>query len=143
MKRMVVGYLFTEDLSEVVLIQKKRPDWQAGKFNGVGGHIEPSDGFPIKAMIREFKEETGIEFNTWEPLGVMQGGFSWKLYLFTGQMHGLTAGSLQTLTDEVPKLVPVNALPNNIVGNLIWMVPLARDKFRDISLSAVRVTYIK
>jgi 8-oxo-dGTP pyrophosphatase MutT (NUDIX family) len=45
----------------IVLIRKNRPEWQAGKLNGVGGKIEPGE-LPEAAMAREFLEETG--FNT-------------------------------------------------------------------------------
>ena len=41
MERMVVGFAFTEDRRSVILIRKNRPEWQAGRLNGVGGHIEP------------------------------------------------------------------------------------------------------
>ena len=56
----VVGFLFNPDMTEVVLIKKNRPDWQKGLLNGVGGKIESGED-PITAMIREFKEETGIK----------------------------------------------------------------------------------
>ena len=59
MKHYVIGFAFSEDLSEVVLISKNRPAWQAGLYNGVGGHIEPGE-YCIEAMIREFQEETSV-----------------------------------------------------------------------------------
>jgi 8-oxo-dGTP diphosphatase len=43
----------------VVLIRKVKPDWQAGKLNGVGGKIEPGETSKT-AMAREFHEETGV-----------------------------------------------------------------------------------
>jgi 8-oxo-dGTP diphosphatase len=43
----------------VVLIRKVKPDWQAGKLNGVGGKIEPGET-STTAMAREFHEETGV-----------------------------------------------------------------------------------
>ncbi len=55
----VVGFAFTEDRSQVVLIRKNRPEWQVGKLNGVGGAISPNeDG--ISCIVREFQEETGV-----------------------------------------------------------------------------------
>lgn len=33
----VAGLAFSTDLQHVALIKKNRPDWQAGKFNGIGG----------------------------------------------------------------------------------------------------------
>jgi 8-oxo-dGTP diphosphatase len=40
MIKYVVGFLFNEGKTKVVLIKKNRPDWQKGYFNGVGGKIE-------------------------------------------------------------------------------------------------------
>lgn len=42
---------------KVLLIEKKRPKWQEGKLNLVGGKIERGET-PIDAAIREFDEET-------------------------------------------------------------------------------------
>lgn len=55
--RLVVGFVFRG--KEVVLILKNRPDWQAGRLNGVGGRVEAGES-PKEAMVREFKEETGL-----------------------------------------------------------------------------------
>ena len=56
---------------DVLLIRKNRPDWQAGKLNGVGGKIEPGE-FPIEAMVREFQEETGHLEADWDYLLELQ-----------------------------------------------------------------------
>lgn len=50
---------------EVLLVRKNKPEWQAGKLNGIGGHIEPGEE-PKEAMIREFLEETGECITNWE-----------------------------------------------------------------------------
>ena len=55
----VVGYCFDPYFEHVVLIEKARPEWQAGKLNGVGGKIEPKET-PRRAMVREFQEEAGV-----------------------------------------------------------------------------------
>jgi 8-oxo-dGTP diphosphatase len=57
-KRMVVGFLFAD--SDVLLVQKMKPDWQKGFWNGVGGKDEDGEE-PIDAMVREFREETKID----------------------------------------------------------------------------------
>ena len=54
----VLGFAFNETKEKVALIKKLKPDWQKGKFNGVGGKLEPEE-LPMEAMVREFKEETG------------------------------------------------------------------------------------
>jgi len=61
MTHYVCGFMFSGDYKQVLLIKKKRPDWQAGKWNGIGGHVEDSDESPAHAMAREFREETGVE----------------------------------------------------------------------------------
>jgi 8-oxo-dGTP diphosphatase len=40
MNKYVVGFLFNSDTNKVCLIKKNRPQWQKGRLNGVGGHIE-------------------------------------------------------------------------------------------------------
>jgi 8-oxo-dGTP pyrophosphatase MutT (NUDIX family) len=45
---------------EVLLIEKKKPAWQAGRYNLPGGKIEPEETIH-KAASRELQEETGIE----------------------------------------------------------------------------------
>jgi len=63
MKRMVLGFAFNPLDNTVLLILKARPDWQAGKLNGVGGKRECDGALgwedPFMAMAREFHEETG------------------------------------------------------------------------------------
>lgn len=54
----VVGFAF-DYLRRVWLIRKNRPEWQAGKLNGIGGKIEPNET-SIEAMSREFMEEAGV-----------------------------------------------------------------------------------
>ncbi len=61
---LVVGFLFSEDFSYVVLIEKSKPEWQAGRLNGVGGKIEEGEE-PLDAMRREFKEEAGLDIQHW------------------------------------------------------------------------------
>ena len=52
----VLGFAFTKDLKQVALIRKKRPEWQAGKLNGIGGKVNINE-VPLLAMVREFQEE--------------------------------------------------------------------------------------
>ena len=45
--------------ASVLLIRKARPDWQAGKLNGIGGKVEGAETI-TEATVREFREETGL-----------------------------------------------------------------------------------
>ena len=43
MTEYVCGFAFDNTKQYVTLIEKKRPNWQAGYLNGVGGHIEEGE----------------------------------------------------------------------------------------------------
>jgi 8-oxo-dGTP diphosphatase len=55
----VCGFAFSPNHTLVYLIRKKRPTWQAGKLNGIGGKVNIGES-PIQAIVREFKEECGV-----------------------------------------------------------------------------------
>lgn len=64
MKQYVVGFMLDHPRENVVLIRKNRPEWQAGRLNGVGGKVEPGETRE-DAMVREFGEETGMATLAW------------------------------------------------------------------------------
>lgn len=137
MKKYVVGFMF-DDLGErVLLIRKNRPDWQAGKANGVGGKIEEGE-MPIAAMTREFEEETGVKtsFEDWIPFAFMHGidYDSFEITFFRA-FNTEKIFEAHTVTDETIGRFWLEALPAH-VPNLKWLVPLALEKqahFVDIS----------
>jgi 8-oxo-dGTP pyrophosphatase MutT (NUDIX family) len=122
MKRYVVGLLFSWDRNYVVLIRKKRPFWQSGKLNGPGGHVEDFE-FSKDAMIREFKEETGLKVEGWERV-VILNGVSYQVEFFRafGDIQ-----KVKTTTDEEVQIHSAKYLPPNIVTGLSWIIPLALD----------------
>lgn len=70
--RYVVGFLFSDDRKQVALIHKRRPGWQAGRLNGVGGKIESGET-PAAAMHREFAEEAGVWGVQWGQFATLAG----------------------------------------------------------------------
>lgn len=59
---------------QVLLVLKDRPAWQKGKLNLPGGKIEDGET-PLKAAIRELKEETGyVPLVTPREMGKIQSG---------------------------------------------------------------------
>lgn len=120
MDRYVVGYLFNSE-GEVCLIEKKRPAWQRGKLNGVGGHIEDGEA-PEQAMIREFREEAGTAV-TWRQFCFIYGS-AYELYCFTSRDDV----EVNTMTDEPVNWYRINELPENIIPNLKWIIPMANYK---------------
>lgn len=114
----VVGFLFDNNY-KVSLIQKNRPDWQKGKYNGIGGHIENGE-LPKDAMRREFYEEAGIDINSWEHYCTV--------YYTDAIIHFFRAfGDYQliTKTDERVFWQPFEKLGDNVIPNLHWLIPLA------------------
>ena len=81
MKSYVLGFCFSSDHSKVVLIEKNRPDWQAGRLNGIGGHVEEGET-PFEAMRREFREEANYPDELdWECYGRLFGD-DFEVWLF-------------------------------------------------------------
>lgn len=77
----------------IVMIEKTKPAWQAGKFNFVGGKIEPKEE-PIDCMVREFKEETGVDTKAedWKYVGIMkrENDFNCHVYYMKSELaHGV------------------------------------------------------
>lgn len=119
-----VGFLFNQTRDRVALIRKNKPEWQAGKLNGIGGKVE-FDEMPAAAQVREFNEEAGVLIDRWRHFAVLsyRGG---KIFFYeaTGDLH-----SLITMTDEVIEIVAVEDIPDEItIPNLRWLIPLALDK---------------
>lgn len=128
MKQYVLGLLFDDNFDKVVLIEKKKPAFQAGKHNGVGGKIEPTDSSPMAAMVREFREETGVDFDGWSEVcsynGQPDGGCDeeWQMFIFTGR--SAEALNAKTTTAEKVAIVKLDQLPSTIMPNLMWLIPL-------------------
>ncbi len=122
----VVGLLHS--YGWVVLIKKNRPEWQAGFLNGVGGHIEVGET-PLNAMVREFKEETGIEIPEWRLFAEMVMKSGGRIYCF--ESHSPTIMALTQPSDgEEVCWYSVGAarkgeLPT--IPNLPWLLAMALD----------------
>ena len=56
-----LGYVLSEDRQNVLMTYRvfRNDDEQFGKYNGLGGHMEPNEDIAT-CMIREIKEEAGI-----------------------------------------------------------------------------------
>jgi 8-oxo-dGTP diphosphatase len=125
----VCGFLFSPDRTRVLLIRKKRPAWQAGKLNGVGGKIEPGET-ALQAMRREFREEAAVDVAEWEHVLTLSGdddagkGYGWAGHFFRAFGELSTA---RAVTDEALETHRTDALPPDTIPNLRWMIPLMLD----------------
>lgn len=65
MERYVSGFLFSSDKSSVILVKKIKPDFLKDKWTAIGGKVEEGET-KEEAMVREFKEETGVLVEDWQ-----------------------------------------------------------------------------
>ena len=126
----VAGFMFDE--KDVYLIRKSRPSWQAGKLNGIGGHIEENES-PLDALIREFEEESGAKTSPhhWTHIGTFRNpqnihtSSPWEVWFFRGKIF-VGDDIPKTTTDETVERIPRSSFPRaDVVPNLNWLIPLA------------------
>lgn len=123
-KEYVVGFLLNHDCRWLAMIEKKRPAWQAGLLNGIGGKVEP-DEFPADAMAREAKEETGVE-PAWTHYVTLR--YPDALIHFFWASDQRAYGDAKAMTDEKIRRVAVAEIAeadSRVVPNLRFLVPMA------------------
>jgi len=131
-KKMVCGFLFTGKM--VLLVKKTRQSWQAGLLNGVGGVIEDSET-PIEAMVREFREETGVLIPSidWCHFATEQEPFGAWVYFFTAKLLNARSNFDWPETNDVGEqlqwghVVDLFRTRNRMIGNLTYLIAMAMD----------------
>lgn len=123
----VVGFLFDSKMRGVVLIQKTKPDWQKGKLNGVGGKVEEGETF-LDAMVREFREEAGMEITDWEPFCRLTFPAGEVQFFYT--TRHITEIEIESKTEEEVSLYSVDELMHwhspDVIPNVRWLLQMAR-----------------
>ena len=123
----VCGLMFDHDRKNLVLVRKKRPAWQAGKLNAIGGKVEPGED-PLEAMVREFREETGVDTSgdDWDFFALLEDmahGYRVSFYRASGDLS-----AVETTTDETIEQWPVDSFHmGDPIRNLLWIIPAALD----------------
>jgi len=124
----VLGFMFNEGGTRVLLTLKNRPKLLAGQWNGIGGKMEQGEISAHKAMKRECWEETGLIGVDWRCFAVVNtadGGVMWVFSSFTKridfaeQQPGETEPIQSWLVSDLPFKKP--ALRHNVP----WMVHMA------------------
>lgn len=121
----VVGFAFDPTWARVVLVRKVKPAWQSGRLNGVGGKVEPGET-ALEAMVREFREETGV--------ATAPEAWSHRVHLtFPGGTVAFFSACLadidgvRTTTQETIEIVPSVPVHPDALPNLHWLIPLCLD----------------
>lgn len=131
MKSYVIGFMFNPDLSRVALVKKNRPAWQAGLWNGIGGHIEEGEQ-PLAAMQREFFEETGVPVEKqgeWRQVSYLTDNEGYSIDIFAVASDGVSDAT--TMTDENIARWSVEEVLHNrdeLIFNIPWLILMAREQ---------------
>ena len=130
--------------NNIIFVMKKRPEWQKGKFNLVGGKIEEGEN-EEQAALRELKEETGYKPHKNYPnlikSGVLENKDGSKVYCFKAivdvfeKLHP-TPGEGET---ELIKWCNWGLMKtdNRLINNLRIIVPLMINDICDWKLIEV------
>lgn len=143
MTRMVCGLAFNADASQILLVQKTHPEWQKGRLNGIGGHVNEGET-EIAAMVREFHEECGIRtaVHQWDSLFTLYGDrrrrapeeqVNWSVLFFRTCLPNSifrtyrSTGAERVLNYSVTMVL--NEIQPYVMPNLHWIIPFAKDPF--------------
>lgn len=124
---------------DVSFVKKQRPAWQKGKYNLIGGKVEPGETFG-EAMVREFEEETGVLVNSWSLFLTLSfnGGV---VAFYRARVLNMTIRRVRQMEDEEIVLLTTEELlqnPKSFLPNLQWIVPLGmytHDNYEPIHVS--------
>jgi len=122
----VVGFAFHK--GKVALIYKRRgPRPVVNKYNGIGGHVEKGEP-AMRAMEREFEEETSVKLRGWERFCVLRvKAYGAIIYFYRVRIVG-ECPELQQTTDEQVSWHYIDDIRHlAVVPNLHWLIPLAYD----------------
>lgn len=143
-----LAFIFNENLNKVLLIKKSK-GVQKGMLNGVGGKMDDGESF-LECMYREIKEETPIDTQNIDldssdvycylhstPIP------RWYItaYRFTVSDDILNSCIGHTTEEGVLGVYDVDDLPDTVMPNLKWLIPLAVDSIKDSKLNLIDVEY--
>lgn len=113
----VMGLIF-DTTDRILLIKKKRPSHQVGKWNGLGGKVEDNETI-TRAMTRETKEEADLDIpeSSWT-LMYSDSQPSGSLFVFITYISPEIMDSAKQMTDEIISVFPINDLPMNCMEDI-------------------------
>jgi 8-oxo-dGTP diphosphatase len=135
MTKYSLGFIFNAFEDEVLLIHYNKPGkWNDKKFNGIGGKNEEGES-GLDSMIRECKEETGLEVYDWFKVGEFSGKepynpeLSYVVEVFTIVVDHNTYEEIKRFDSKEGSLqwYSLNNLPGRMLSNATWLVPLCKD----------------
>jgi len=126
MKHYVLGLIYNDELSGILLIKKEKPEWMKGRWNGIGGKIEDKET-PLQAMERESHEEMGHWFKFQHVITFVCPGGTVFVYKALSGASGIPY--VQKEDEELAQydlaVLPELFSQGHIMGNLKWIIPLS------------------
>ena len=140
MKQYTVGFIYDSDFSHVLLVHKIAPDWQCGLLNGVGGKRELGEN-GRECFVREVKEETNIDLKIDEvtTIGFLEDP-NGRVEVFGANFQGVLFDAMVFEKEKI-EWFSVDRLPENVIPNLKWLIPLTIEKLRNNKIKDCLVRY--
>lgn len=123
-----LGFIFNQNKDSIILIEKQKPAWQAGYYNGIGGKYSPDDIAPINTMIREAKEEIGVITlpEDWTQFAELSGT-DFLIYCYYLINDDIFSNAESKESEKISKIQISNLIYYKRIPNLSWLIPLALD----------------
>lgn len=140
MKAFSVGFIFNKDLKKVLLMHKTKPEFQAGKLNGLGGKIEGNET-SVENFVREIKEEANLDLEKEKCIyiGKMQGRDWWCDtfgYIYDGDINDAKSMEIEQI-----EWFDLKHLPENLLENVGWLIEITLDKIKHKNFTDFIVNY--
>lgn len=114
MDKTVMIYLEKNNQYLMLYRNKKKKDINKNKYIGVGGHVEKGET-PDEAIVREVKEETGLDLLSFRKRGLVYfvlNGYEEEMYIYTsldfkGKLIECNEGELSWVDKEKVLSLPI------------------------------------
>lgn len=136
-----LAFIFNSDQTKVLLVHKRKPAWQQGRLNGVGGKIEEGED-PLACIVREVSEETALNIakEEWVYVGKIIDRDDTTVSIYATTYAGHLTNAKQ-MDHEAIEWFDVANLPPQVIENLRWFIPLALDKLHETGPKEVDIYY--
>ena len=131
MIRYTLGFIFSEDKKEVLLLKINKPEkWNDGLINGIGGKVEENETIN-ECMFRECKEETGLNLLFIKYCGLYDGsnftGNEFEVYTYYTVLDKFLFKEFDSPEGELKWYNVKDIMDLKTVPNMKWMIPLCLD----------------
>lgn len=135
-----LGFVFDSTGKRVLLVHKKKPVWQNGKLNGIGGKIESGENIH-ECIARECMEESSLKIppQNWQHFGTIQEK-DCDIEVFATQYLGAVTDAVKTDHEEIEWFYH-KRLPTTVIKNLYFLIPAAYQKLQGYRFEKIVIKY--